>query len=361
MARRETARSLLGKTRSPCGNSPLNTKNLHTVCVVGAANDFVERVDTLLDELARHLDARWQRAEQASADLLLIDPDSVYGHMDWLRAQASGTRPIVACTNAPEAYAADLHLRKPIVAAELVAILNRVGRHLAAEPKRPPAAPAAAAASAVTPAAATPIPAPRVDTPAPAAPPPAAPRLLDLLGTNPPGALSGRVCLEAAGLPTLYLDPQTQSWHSTSNLKGLSGWCRRELARADVQVVGDADFTAAVASLPAQPYARLTWLAHLQHGEGQLEPDLDPNARYKLARWPQSEREFPKHFRIATVMLKQAASIGDIADQSGASVADVADFINAYHALGFVEHDAPARGVDDARRGGLFGRGKKNP
>lgn len=333
----------------------MNTKNLHTVCVVGAANDLVERVDALLDDLARHLDARWQRAEQAGADLLLIDPDSVYGHMDWLRAQSSGTRPIVACTNAPEAYAADLHLRKPIVAAELVATLNRVSRQLAAEPKRHTAVPVAATPDAATTAASDPAPR-SAETP----PPPTVLRLLDLLGANPPGALSGRVCLEAEGLPTLYLDPHAQSWHSTSSLKGLSGWCQRPLASAEVHVVGQPDFVAACADLPAQPYARLVWLAHLVRGEGRLDPDLDVNARYKLARWPQSEREFPKHFRIATVMLKQAAPIGDIAEQSGASIADVADFINAYRALGFVEHDAPTRGVDDARRGGLFGRGKKN-
>ena len=42
-----------------------------------------------------------------------------------------------------------------------------------------------------------------------------------------------------------------------------------------------------------------------------------------------------------------------------ASVADVANFINAYHALGFIEPEATDRGQDDGRRSGLFGRMKK--
>ena len=57
--------------------------------------------------------------------------------------------------------------------------------------------------------------------------------------------------------------------------------------------------------------------------DGRLRAGLDPHATYKLSRWPQSEREFPKHFRIATVMLKQAHLLDEIASESGAGVADV--------------------------------------
>ena len=123
--------------------------------------------------------------------------------------------------------------------------------------------------------------------------------------------------------------------------------------------MSDGQFASAVATLPGHPHARLTWLAHLTRGAGQLAPGLDPDGRYRLARWPQSEREFPKHFRIATVMLKQAAPVEDIAAQSGAPACDVADFINAYHALGFRRARCPGQGARRTRRGGLFGRGKK--
>ena len=64
-------------------------------------------------------------------------------------------------------------------------------------------------------------------------------------------------------------------------------------------------------------------------------PGTSPNAKFKLIKWPQSEREFPKHFRIATVMMKGPASLTEIAEQSGASLAEVTDFVNANLATGY--------------------------
>ena len=115
----------------------------------------------------------------------------------------------------------------------------------------------------------------------------------------------------------------------------------------------------ALATLASQPLARLKWLAHLVRSDGELEAGLDAKGRYKLSRWPQSEREFPKHFRIATVMLKQAHTLDEIATQGGASSADVANFINAYNALGYIDREDQSAAAGDSRGGGLFGRAKK--
>lgn len=61
---------------------------------------------------------------------------------------------------------------------------------------------------------------------------------------------------------------------------------------------------------------------------------IDLLARYKLERWPSIDRGFPKHFRIATVMLKAPASPAEIAEASGASVPEVCEFIVARMASG---------------------------
>jgi hypothetical protein len=362
----------------------LNTPRLHTVCVVGAAADVAARVTALLDEQRTKLDARWRAADHAHAELLVIDADSVYGHMDWLKASSSG-RLVAACTNSPEGYDTQYWLRHPIVAADLVALLNRAGaqiegkpltpvapvREATPEPKAAPArAPAApVAATPAAPAPATPVrvvarpPTPVVAEPAPvaiqaASTPARGIQLLDLLEPNAP--LKGRLRLAADGLPTLLLEPNDRNWHSTSSgLKALTGWCTRSLNPEDVHHLDYKEFAAEVAAQPAQPYSRLQWLAHLVRGDGHLDADLDVNGRYKLSRWPQSEREFPKHFRIATVMLKQAATLGEIAEQGGATIGDVANFINAYHAVGFIEHDGAERAQESAGRGGLFGRMRK--
>lgn len=348
--------------------------------MAGAAEEVATRVHAMLDDQRTRLDARWRPAHHGNADVLLIDAESVYGHMDWLRAQASG-RLVIAMASSQESYDPDFWLRTPVQAADLVTVLNRIGTHHLASSK--PAAPVTPIRTAAPVAAATPTASPPVAVKpvaesvrsaaqeAPTRPPPAAPPmappatahaagLLELLEREGEGSpLAQRLRLQAEGLPEILLDPRERTWHSSSSLKGLSGWATRSLRADDARHISDGDFAAASASLPSHPLARLKWLVHLVRGDGQLEPTLDPNARYKLTRWPQSEREFPKHFRIATMMLKSAAPLEEIAELSGASVADVANFINAYHALGFIEPETSERGQDDGRRSGLFGRMKK--
>ena len=367
-------------------DSSLNTPKTLTVCIVGAEPGVVTRFSALLEEQRKRLDTHWHLADYAKADLLVVDTDSLYGHMDWLKACATG-RLVASWSSASEAGDAQLRLPKPIVVDELVTLLNFVNSQLngsavkAGTPAQPPvrARPrveTSAAVQAAEPTPSKPAEAPRaapahttveppapasVSVPAPASAPvaqhPRGMQLIDLLETDSP--LKGRLRLVAADLPTLWLDPHHRTWHTESTLKSLSAWCTRELSSLDVQSVDDAHFPTITAKMPGQPYARLKWLAHLVHGEGRLDPDLDVNARYKLARWPQSEREFPKHFRIATMMLKQAASLDEIAAQAGATIGDVADFINAYHAIGYIEQDQSESTQDDARRGGLFGRNRK--
>jgi len=357
----------------------LNTPKLHTVCVVGAPADVSARIHALLDEQRTRLDARWRIGDYIGAEVLLIETDSVYGHMDWLKAQGSG-RLVAALTATPESY--DFAVRTPVDAAGLVETLNRIGAHLAGEPvaaparakPEPPAAaePApAAAAKPVAPAmATTPRPAAAAPAQAPTAPASRAPQapaspaythvehgrtlhLGDLLGANSP--FPGRLHLQSNGLPDLFIDTHEQTWRSAGNLKAITPWCTRTIGHGEIQVTGEADYTKQAGTLAAQPVSRLKWLVHLVGNDGQLEAGLDPRGHYKLSRWPQSEREFPKHFRIATVMLKQAATVDDIAAQSGASAADVANFVNAYNAVGYIESETPA----DTRGGGLFGRAKK--
>ena len=343
----------------------MTIQKANTLCIVGAADDFVDHVALLLGEHRQELDARWQISDHASADVLLIDAESVHGHMDWLRASSNG-RLAIACSNARESSDARFLVGKPVIADELVAVLNQVGADLKAKPEpraavaAMPVASVAPVAPATTEAANASVVVASIEREPPSAiaaavPTPRAQRLADFLGANPP--LSGRLRLAAVGLPTLLLDPGTRTWLAGTSLKGLSAWCTRALLPGDVQAIGEAEYVKEIATLPVQPYARLEWLAHLLRGEGRLDPELDPNGRFKLARWPQSEREFPKHFRIATMMLKEWTSIGDVAELSGATIADVVNFINAYHALGFIEYECPpALAPQPVPRSSLFAR-----
>lgn len=342
----------------------MNAPKTHTIHIVGAPADVAARITALLDELRTRFEARWRIADYASAELLLIHTDSVYGHMDWLKAEGS-SRLVAALTSTPDAYT--FAVSTPVAPADLIAMLNRVGAHLAGEPL-PTKAPANAAPAPV--AAARTTETPRAGTPAPIAPMPtpatahthvpdntSGANLLDLINGKTP--MYGRLHLQASGLPELYIDTHDQTWHSAASLKGLMPWCTRAFSHGDVQIIGEADYTHRTTTLASQPLARLKWLAHLVRSDGELEAGLDAKGRYKLSRWPQSEREFPKHFRIATVMLKQACTVDEIATQGGASSADVANFINAYNAIGFIEREDNSAAPGDSRGGGLFGRAKK--
>ena len=105
-----------------------------------------------------------------------------------------------------------------------------------------------------------------------------------------------------------------------------------------LRAVDDATWAADSASAgAAQPLARLRWLGGLLAGKGALLPGHDPDGRYVLNKWPQTEREYPKHFRIATAMMKGPATLAEIAAASGIRVAEVVDFVNANLATGYAE------------------------
>lgn len=325
------------------------------VSLQGAGDADTARLRELLNQSAAELASPWQFHSGADADLLVVDIDTVYGHMDWLRAHSTGN-PVAVLTEHTQFGDADLILHKPLTSANLIDVLNRadslIGARAESEytppddpvapaPSIPAAAPRRAAAVVTTP---PPVP---VSAPLPPAQPPRERRLCDWLGD---GALNSPVCLSEGGAPELVLDPIGKAFHADASLRALAPYCARTIAREQWQEVHQAKFAALQAAGKAQPYARLLWLCHALGSNGHLAAGLDINAKYKLARWPQIEREFPKHFRIATVMLKQPATLTDIAEQSGAALADVIDFTNAYNATGYVEIEGVAASADPAQR-----------
>ncbi len=110
------------------------------------------------------------------------------------------------------------------------------------------------------------------------------------------------------------------------------------------------------AAYSAQPLERLRWYAGLIATPGILTRRLPRDQRYKLRHWPETEREFPRHFRIARTMLKDPATIEEIARASGATHSEVVDYINACHAADRLdastgpEVGAPAPATDPPSR-----------
>lgn len=317
----------------------------------------------------------WQLVPDQDADYVVVDMDSMYGPMSWLRLHGAGKQ-VIGLTSAPRTQA-DFHLPQPITGENLAALLREVmsGTTAAAAAPAAPAVPSGMSASPV-PQDQLPeeLPAPRDEeelaplgpklpasveagTLAPTtvqpAPAPVAVRERGLFDWLSSGVLSGRVRFR-----DLLIDADQRVYHGPATLKPLAGHFDDVVEREAFVPVDDATWARESAALgAAQPLARLQWYGGLVVGHGTLLPGYDDASQYRLGKWPQTEREFPKHFRIATQMMKAPATIDEIAAGSGVPREDVIDFINANLATGYAEpvREQPPEPTEPAKAG-LFGR-----
>ena len=173
--------------------------------------------------------------------------------------------------------------------------------------------------------------------------------------------LQRRVRLQRDQGAVLLIDPRSKVWHGSATLKPLLGYFDGTLLIEDFDTPDAAAWEAEAAKLgAAQPLSRLQWLGGLLGGHGALLPGNDPDGKYRLTKWPQTEREYPKHFRIATAMMKGPATVSEVAEASGVTKEEVADFINANLATGYAEFVPPAPPEPEVPAqkpaSGLFGR-----
>jgi hypothetical protein len=344
---------------------------------------------------------RWQLVEEGQADYVVVDMDSMYGPMSWLRLHAAGKH-VIGLTSAPRTQT-DFRLERPISAAGMSLLLDqiagggyvapvgdapapaavpsgmsaspvrqdqlpeempkRVPEDLRAHGVQAPRLPDSVEAGTLAPTSIAPPAAPAPAAPAPAAPAPvaaapAAPRERRLADWLADGELRGKLRYQKGTGPALLIDGDARTYHGPAALKPLAGYFEGPVTREQFAGVDEASFAREAAPLgAAQPLVRLQWYGGLLAGGGQLLPGFDPAARYKLGKWPQTEREFPKHFRIATAMMKGPATLDELASASGVGHDEVVDFVNANLATGFAEMvgDAPAD-PNEPQKGGLFGR-----
>ncbi|MGI8559955.1 MAG: hypothetical protein ACR2J7_00630 [Luteimonas sp.] len=389
-----------------------------TLGLTGMDQTTEAALKTAFADASEHLGGQWQLAPEGEADHIVVDMDSMYGPMSWLRLQAAGKH-VIGLTSAQRTQT-DFRLGRPFDTAQMEQLLRDIAQHEGVElarrdspgdatdrieavdaeaeatsiaadqastrPVPTPAAgqadpreeaePADASAQRAPPAThLSPAPAPQdllpkealgaqaapvahAVEPAPVIPEPAPrdPMLADWLV---PGALIRRVRYRRASGPALLIDPVAQTWHGASALKPIATYFAGKVDADDFEAVDDADWATESAALGIpQPLARLRWLGGLVAGQGALMAGQDPDGRYRLVKWPQTEREYPKHFRIATAMMKGPATVVEIAEASGMPAADVADFINANLATGYAEYvpEPVPEPEEPAKPAGLFGR-----
>src|SRR5690606_2953031 len=127
------------------------------------------------------LSGRWQLLPETQADHIVVDMDSMYGPMSWLRLHASGKR-VVGLTSASRAQT-DYRLGRPFSADSFLALLEEIqagvdasgGDGAAAGGSPRPAGPTAAARGPAPPAAPAATAPTAASAPPPTPPPPPAP------------------------------------------------------------------------------------------------------------------------------------------------------------------------------------------
>lgn len=350
----------------------------------------------------------WSMVAEADADFVIVDMDSMYGPMSWLRLHAAGKR-VIGLTSAPRTQA-DFRLPRPFDGHQLAQVLGEISgapvAPAAPEPEPAPApVPVAAApdpapqpapqptpppAPAPAPTPPAPVAAPPAPAPTPATPPAPPPETAAPAAATPadpapvaaavpaadieppvpntrstafahwlrPGALTGRARYQSGKAPELLIDFSQRQYYGPATLKPLAEYFVATVGLRDFEQLDDRAWQSAIAALGAPlPLNRLQWFGGLLAGEGKLLPGYNPEGRFILGKWPETEREFPRHFRIATAMMKGPQTVAEIAAASNVPAADVVDFINANLATGFAEQPgegAPTGG--DTRSGGLFDR-----
>lgn len=364
---------------------------------------------------------RWKMVGEGDADYVIVDMDSMYGPMSWLRLHAAGKR-VIGLTSAPRTQA-DYLLQRPFDAHELTTVLGEIDGSPVAPPASapvtaptpaaappqltasPPApAPAPAPSSAAPPEpmpespppAPTPVPvvvAPPPAAAAPKAPPVSSPVVVQLDVAPPaeaaaaveavpepaslpdepaaqtmrntafghwlrPGALTGRARYQSGKGPELLIDFSHRQYHGPSTLKPLAEYFVANVDLRDFEQLDDQAWEAAIAKLGVPlPLSRLQWLGGLLAGEGRFLPGYNPEGRFVLSKWPETEREYPRHFRIATAMMKGPSTVAEIAAASNVPAADVVDFINANLATGFAEQAGDGTAPPESgKSGGLLDR-----
>jgi hypothetical protein len=352
---------------------------------------------TAFEAANARLDRRWQLLPEADADHVIVDMDSMYGPMSWLRLHAAGKR-VIGLTSATRTQT-DFHLARPFDADSVATMLQSIAGDggvaaEAAPPSKPePALAAAAATDRAKPSGMAPAPVPQDELPeehpqavdeeaeapgpvpgkpastgagtlspptiAPPLPPPPPPHERTLVDWLVVGALPGRMRYRRNAGPILLIDPITRQYHGPAPLKPLAGYFEGVVTAQDFEPADAATWTREATALgQPQPLARLQWFGGLLAGKGALLPGHDPHGRYKLSKWPQTEREFPKHFRIATAMMKGPATLDEVAAASGVPLPEVIDFVNASLVTGYAEFvpERPPEPTEPSKPGGLFGR-----
>ena len=103
----------------------------NSLCFTGFSRDDLAQAQALFEQANAQRGQRWSQAAEADAGVLVIDMDSMYGHMTWLKATGSGRRTVGV--TAGERCETDFLLRRPFGVEGMAALLAELELYLFAQ------------------------------------------------------------------------------------------------------------------------------------------------------------------------------------------------------------------------------------
>ncbi|MGM0658173.1 MAG: hypothetical protein ACQET0_06315 [Pseudomonadota bacterium] len=143
-------------------------------------------------------------------------------------------------------------------------------------------------------------------------------------------------------VPELVIDPGAGVWYSGASDRELARLLRRHFSSDEAQPVTSHALVAHTEGLEQQSLAKLKWRAGLALSSGALHPDLAGDVRFMLPQVPLQALSDTAYSRQARVLIRAPVGIHELAEASKADRSDVAEFLNACHACGFLLLDSSA-------------------
>lgn len=266
------------------------------------------RLKSLLEVVNAKTTDRWSFVEQDDAHVAICDPASALSSVTMKRSVNSATRFFSLVEDVALAVAGTTAIRDPIRASELIELLNLVSTTLSCEaPQREWAALSPTTNTAIDGRDAFPV----------------AVALRGLAKTKGHSAYA----LET-GTIEIHVKPAARTVHLAQSLD--DGELLR-LAAPGVPIN--------IRELPAAqevgPHVHkldaFLWRLGLHGEKNRLLPELPANASFKLRRWPDFGRidHTPDHMRLAARLVRQKATVLELAMAAGLPVSHVNSFINA--------------------------------
>src|SRR6188768_4125891 len=111
---------------------------LATLCFTGFSRDDLAKAHQMFAQANADAGGRFELAPEGDAQVLVIDMDSMYGHMTWLKAQAGG-KTTVGLTSG-ERCETDYMIKSPMSTDALRGLLAQLGSGQAEPAAATPAA-----------------------------------------------------------------------------------------------------------------------------------------------------------------------------------------------------------------------------